>query len=195
MEYIPGHNSWNTSSERNFTTQMSKLHSIKNENFGYGSHNCIGSLPQINDWYDNFSEYYWQSRLRPQLQMAYKQKYLESPEHFVYLEAKLKTFPYEGAVLIHGDLWAGNRLIAKDNMVYLIDPSLSFGQREMDLAMMHLFGGYTNRIFELYNDKMPLQKDWEKRLPMFQLYYLLVHLNIFGRSYLHRVQKILRYYR
>ena len=102
-----------------------------------------------------------------------------------------KAFPKEEACLIHGDLWSGNYIIDPQDNAYLIDPSISFSNREMDIAMMQLFGNYPQVVYKAYNEHLPLNDGWEDRIKYFQLYYLLVHLNIFGSGYLNSVQSIL----
>ena len=76
----------------------------------------------------------------------------------------------------------------------LIDPAVAFAPREMDLGMMQLFGGFPAQLFSIYNEIFPLSDDWKSRIPLWQLYYLLVHLNLFGRGYLSRVEQIVKSY-
>ena len=73
----------------------------------------------------------------------------------------------------------------------LIDPAVSFASREMDLAMMHLFGGFPDRAFLVYDEIFPLPDDWQSRIPLWQLYYLLVHLNLFGSGYFQQTRQII----
>ncbi len=102
--------------------------------------------------------------------------------------------PEESSSLIHGDLWNGNFMIDKNGMPALIDPAVSYASREMDIAMMHLFGGFDPILFETYNETYPLVNNWRDRLPLWQLYYLLVHLNLFGSSYYSRVKDVVDRY-
>ena len=91
-------------------------------------------------------------------------------------------------------MWNGNYLVSDMQEPILIDPAVSFGPREMDLAMMKLFGGFTKDIFADYHEMFPLENKWEDRILIWQLYYLLVHLNIFGSGYLSQVKHIITKY-
>jgi fructosamine-3-kinase len=104
------------------------------------------------------------------------------------------VIPEERPSLIHGDLWNGNYLIAKEGKPVLIDPAVSYGIREMDLAMMHLFGGFSEEVYNVYHELSPLQAGWQDRTSLWQLYYLLVHLNLFGSGYLSQVQTAIKRY-
>ncbi len=103
-----------------------------------------------------------------------------------------EEIPQEPPALLHGDLWSGNYITNEEGLPCLIDPAVCYGPREMDLGMMKLFGGFPEEVFREYNASFPLQPGWEERIPLWQLYYLLVHLNIFGSSYLPQVKNIIK---
>ena len=92
--------------------------------------------------------------------------------------------------LLHGDLWSGNYLVSRQGTPFLIDPSVHYGHAEVDLAMSLLFGGFSSRFYDAYFEVSPKVAGFEKRVALYQLYYLLVHLNLFGRSYYPRVIEI-----
>lgn len=96
---------------------------------------------------------------------------------------------------LDGILWNGNYMVSSRGVAVLIDPAVAFAPREMDLAMMQLFGGFPAEVFEVYNENYPLEYDWKNRTSLWQLYYLLVHLNLFGEGYLHQVEAVLRKYK
>jgi fructosamine-3-kinase len=96
--------------------------------------------------------------------------------------------------LIHGDLWNGNYLISELGEPTLIDPAVAYAPREMDLAMMQLFGGFPSDVYSSYNEEFPLIENWKDRTPIWQLYYLLVHLNLFGSGYFQQVNSIVKRY-
>ena len=96
--------------------------------------------------------------------------------------------------MIHGDLWSGNYLIALNGDPFLIDPSVSFSHPGMDLAMSKLFGGFSSSFYEGYKDSSPLPMPDQAETDLCQLYYLLVHLNLFGSTYASSVRAILRRY-
>lgn len=176
-----------------FARDLAALHRKTTENFGFRSSNYIGSLPQYNESSGSAADFYISQRLQPQLRMA--------SDHGFSLkntDAVLKNIsaeiPEEPPSLIHGDLWSGNYLVNDAGQPCLIDPAVSYGPREMDLSMMKLFGGFGSEVFDHYQNHFALQPGFEKRVPLWQLYYLLVHLNIFGSSYLSQVQNIFRKY-
>lgn len=192
LEYIPeGRQSrdfWNI-----FAENLAALHQNSAPEFGFPSSNYIGSLPQFNNSEVSAADFYIRQRLEPQLRMAEEQGF-----KFDSLGAALKNItaaiPEEPPALIHGDLWSGNYLISEAGLPCLIDPAVSYGPREMDLAMMKLFGGFPEEVFRRYSEIFPLPDGFQDRIPLWQLYYLLVHLNIFGSSYFSQVVAILKKY-
>jgi len=103
-----------------------------------------------------------------------------------------EIFPEEPPALLHGDLWSGNFMINQAGEAVLIDPAVYFGHREMDLGMSQLFGGFHRQFYSAYNEISPLKPGWEKRLDYCNLYPLLVHVNLFGGSYVHSVKQIIK---
>lgn len=176
-----------------FGEQLANMHRITHPRFGFQNSNYIGSLFQQNNYCDTALSFYLSQRLIPQFELAatkgfqfkHKEQFFKELEHLI---------PIEAPSLIHGDLWNGNYLVDTNIEPCLIDPSVSFFHREMDIAMMHLFGGFSPILFESYNHYFPLQDDWQKRLDIWQIYYLLVHLNIFGSSYFRGIDAIIKKY-
>lgn len=165
-----------------FGTQLAALHQTSSEKFGFSENNYIGSLPQQNNWCKTASEFYITQRLEPQIKLARDKNYhLGLTDRFFTTVSGI--IPGEPPSLIHGDLWAGNYLVNSSGNPCLFDPSVAYAPREMDLAMMQLFGGFDQRLFEVYDAKFPLQSGFNERIPIWQLYYLLVHLNLFGTGY------------
>lgn len=173
-----------------FGEQLSNLHQTTSEKFGFSSSNYIGSLPQYNEYRKSAAEFYLSQRLEPQMKMASERGFSFGDLSGFYSNIS-EIIPNEPPALLHGDLWSGNYLINEEGLPCLIDPAVCFGPREMDLGMMKLFGGFPDEVFEVYNDHFKLQQGWEERIPLWQLYYLLVHLNIFGSSYLPQVKSII----
>ncbi|MCG2419501.1 fructosamine kinase family protein [Aequorivita sp. F47161] len=186
MEYMPTGQP-NKDFWKVFAENLASLHKTTNDNFGLDHDNYIGSLPQQNDWCNAASEFYITQRLEPQFKMAADKGF-----HFKKLDVFFKNIseeiPNEPPSLIHGDLWNGNSIISEIGEAVLIDPAVAFAPREMDIAMMNLFGGFSEEVFSNYNAVFPLSKGWKQRIPLWQLYYLLVHLNLFGSGYLQQVQ-------
>ena len=177
-----------------FGHQLNRLHQATQSKFGYTSKNYIGSLPQYNSNCDTWAEFYTTQRLEPQLKLLVQKGHLKgSISKFEKLYNKLENwFPVEPPALLHGDLWSGNFIIGENNKPWLIDPAVYYGHREMDIGMTLLFGGFNERFYEAYNFNYPLESDWSSRVPLTQLYPLMVHANLFeGGGYLKSVESIL----
>lgn len=195
LEWIENDSQNRTSASLDFAEQLLTIHSSTSENFGYGQSNYIGSLKQTNALYSTFEEYYVVSRLEPQLKKAYDHGYFNShniAHHFSNIISS--HIPLESPTLIHGDLWSGNYIMSTNDKCYLIDPSISYSHREMDIAIMHLFGSVPMIVMDRYHSQLPLNDGWKERMDIFQLYYLLVHLNLFGKSYYNSVKRIIEKY-
>ena len=170
----------------NFGTQLAQLHMEQAEIYGHGKPNFIGSLSQSNNQHTTWASFFKEERLRPQLTLAIDQGHLlnKDEELFYSVFKRLSSIlPNDKASPIHGDLWNGNFICAKNETPYLIDPSFAIAHREMDIAMSLLFGGFDDLFYNAYNTVFPLEKEWKSRMSLLQIYYLLVHLNLFGSSY------------
>ena len=180
-----------------FGEQLAQLHQQSESYFGWGHDNYIGSLPQTNNKDKDWAAFYVRERLRPQLVLAAEQAMLskeEIPAGEKMMEVLSELFAGIKPSLLHGDLWGGNYLINKDGAPYLIDPAVYCGHNEVDIAMSRLFGGFGTSFYKAYESSMPLDPLSDDRIRIYQLYYLLVHLNLFGRSYYSGVNAILKYY-
>lgn len=176
-----------------FGEGLAELHRQTASAFGLDRDNFIGSLPQRNHQHQEWADFYREERLRPQVQMALEQGLLwpGAAAQFDCLYAQLPHLcPEEPPALTHGDLWSGNFLVAKDGAPVLIDPAVSYAHREMDLGMSLLFGGFAPAFYEAYEGTYPTAPGFRKRAGIYKLYYLLVHVNLFGRSYTGAVQDI-----
>ena len=188
LEYIPAGAS-NDKPWEAFSSNLVKLHKTSNPYFGLDHNNYIGSLHQSNANLSSASEFYITQRLEPQFKLASENGFNFKDLNIFYKNLS-NEIPVEPPSLIHGDLWNGNHLISSKNEAVLIDPAVAFAPREMDLAMMQLFGGFPGSIFDHYEDLFPLTGNWKIRIPIWQLYYLLVHLNLFGSGYFPQVNSI-----
>ena len=176
-----------------FGEQLAQLHQTTKTNFGYTTTNYIGELPQHNDTEVTAANFYIHQRLEPQLKLAQQKNYkLSSVEAFLLEIPSL--IPNRPPSLVHGDLWSGNYLFHSKKGFYLIDPAISYSLAEFDLAMMQLFGGFPSSVFEAYRNSVDASKLQLKHLDLFKLYYLLVHLNLFGQSYFSACQNIINKY-
>ena len=176
-----------------FAVALAKLHQNQSKQFGLEFNNYIGRLAQYNlPQKASALEFYIDLRLEPQFKLA-RQNGFEFKDLDNFFKNIETIIPKERASLIHGDLWAGNHLFTP-TQACIFDPAIGYAPREMDLAMMKLFGGYSQEIFEIYDDIFPLESDWNSRIPLWQLYYILVHLNLFGSSYYGQAKQIISQY-
>jgi fructosamine-3-kinase len=159
---------------------LARLHRHTGPRFGWHRDNYIGLAPQINGWCDDWAEFFRERRLRPQAAKAG----IELPA----LPLLQNHRPQPS--LLHGDLWAGNAGFIEEGPV-VFDPAVYYGDREADLAMTELFGGFPREFYAAYDQAYPLEPGYEKRKHLYNLYHLLNHLNLFGSSYLGQVKATL----
>ncbi|MEM1123646.1 MAG: fructosamine kinase family protein, partial [Bacteroidota bacterium] len=179
----------------NLGQALAKLHQVTTDQFGWSENNFIGSLPQSNQLYNHWLDFYIEERLMPQFELAQKRQLLskkEIPTAKILLQKGQHLFQNIQPALLHGDLWSGNYLIDKNGMPYLIDPAAYFGHAEVDLAMTRLFGGFGPAFYNAYYEVNPPQIGESRRRQWYQLYYLLVHLNLFGGQYYQSVVRTLQ---
>ena len=192
LEFIPPSNPNNAFWEV-FGQKLALMHKQTHSKFGLDFDNYIGSLHLDNTQNKNWTEFFIQNRLQAQLSIGNFSGTLLSD--FDKLFQKLPNlFPNERPALLHGDLWSGNFLAKNGDTPMLIDPAIYYGNREMDIAMSKLFGGFNSDFYFAYNESHPLENGWEERIQICNLYPLLVHVNLFGGSYRNQVKNILSYY-
>jgi fructosamine-3-kinase len=173
---------------------LANLHAHTADQFGLTFDNYIGSLPQANYRYENWADFFIHSRLKPQIDRAKKHQLLfqSSLSKFEKLFTQLNgLFPREKPAFIHGDLWSGNLMTDHEGLPALVDPAVYFGHREMELAFTQLFGGFDPIFLQSYQEVHGLEPGYEERFELYNLYPLLVHLNLFGSSYRLQIEGIL----
>jgi fructosamine-3-kinase len=177
---------------------LAALHRAGAPGFGLDHDNFIGSLPQENAPCPTWAAFYAERRLLPQLRRAVDQGRAPTAwiQEFDRLAGKLDALvgPAEPPARLHGDLWGGNLHADERGHPVLIDPAVYGGHREVDLAMLALFGGVSERFYDAYDEAYPLDPGWSRRVPLYQLYPLLVHVNLFGMSYGGQVERALQRY-
>ena len=177
---------------------LAALHRASPAAFGLDHDNFIGSLAQSNRAHPTWAEFFRSERLEPQLRLARDAGRLSHAlaRGFDRLFARLVELagPEEPPARLHGDLWGGNLHVGADGAPCLIDPAAYGGHREVDLAMMRLFGGFSERVFGAYAEAFPLAPGHAERVPLYQLYPLLVHVNLFGGGYAASVASALERY-
>lgn len=180
---------------QDFGYALAQIHKINAVQYGLDHDNYMGALPQHNLFHDDWVSFFIEERLDNQVRLAINNKRL-GKEHIVtfqHLYAQLNHFfPPEKPSLLHGDLWNGNVLVSEKGNACLIDPAVYFGHREVDLAMSILFGGFTNDFYASYQDAFPMETGWRERMDVYNLYPLLIHLNLFGSGYLSSILSVLK---
>lgn len=194
LEYIDqksrSKNYWQKLGER-----LAVLHRCFFTQFGLEHDNYVGSLRQHNQQSPSWIHFFIEQRLNVQLKLAVDNGL--APGHwrqgFERLYSRLSSLlPEEKPALLHGDLWRGNLITDEKGEPCLIDPAVYYGNRESDLAMTKLFGGFDRDFYNAYQATFPLQAGYRERVDIYNLYPLLVHVNLFGGSYVHSVEGILR---
>jgi len=164
---------------------LAQAHRKPGPRFGWQRDNYIGATPQANGWSDNWAQFWRDRRMQPQLELARKRGF-SLPDISTELLKGHRPQPS----LLHGDLWSGNVSFMPGGPV-VFDPAIYYGDREADLAMTELFGGFPPEFYSSYQEAYPLDAGYEKRKHLYNLYHLLNHLNLFGRSYLGQVEETL----
>jgi len=179
---------------------LARLHRHNNDSFGWHRDNFIGKTPQPNPRLADWSEFFLWHRLGFQLDRLNEQ-YPEAgwsgfqTPLFESWQRRFHDHKPEPA-LIHGDLWSGNAAMTQGAKPVIFDPAVHYADRECDLAMTRLFGGFSERFYQAYESTWPLPEGHAQRLPYYQLYHLLNHANLFGGGYLARshteIQQLLK---
>jgi protein-ribulosamine 3-kinase len=182
-------------SEQCFGEQLARLHRHTQDQFGWFRDNTIGLTPQRNNLTDNWIAFYREHRLGFQVELAVANGYgAELADLVAKLADRLQDLFADHepqASLLHGDLWGGN-WGSVDGEPVTFDPAVYFGDRESDIAMTMLFGGFGRAFYEAYERSWPMAAGHVQRMKLYQLYHVLNHLNLFGRSYIGRAMDLLR---
>jgi protein-ribulosamine 3-kinase len=185
----------NRSSAAALGEALAQLHRTTGPRFGWPGDNFIGTNPQENAWRDNWALFYADRRLRPQLRMAVlrgmERKLADQGES---LAGRLSAFflDYRPVPsLLHGDLWGGNAAALPDGTPVIFDPAAYYGDRETDIAMSELFGGFPETFYAAYREAWPLDAGYETRKTLYNLYHVLNHFNLFGAGYLGQARRMI----
>ncbi len=175
--------------------QLAELHRHTKDKFGWYRDNTIGLTAQHNQWSDNWLNFFREQRLGFQLRLAERNGFSgELQSAGAKLQENLEALfrDYEPAAsLLHGDLWGGN-WAATEGEPIIFDPAVYYGDRESDIAMTQLFGGFGRNFYSAYEESWPMEAGHEDRIRLYQLYHVLNHLNLFGRGYLGRSMQLIR---
>lgn len=193
LEWLEAHNK-SKNFWKNFGEGLVTLHRQTQDSFGWTEDNYVGSLHQSNLPASTWSLFYAGQRILPLVKQLCVNGHMTSQD--MQLSEKLcdrldGLFPKEPPALLHGDLWSGNFMpCTKGPAIY--DPAIYYGHREMDLGMSLLFGGFADEFYDVYENAWPLEKGWRQRIPLTQLYPLLVHACLFGGHYIETARTVIR---
>jgi protein-ribulosamine 3-kinase len=191
LEYI---NLQNKNCDKQLGGNLAKMHAKRQQKFGFDNDNYIGSTEQINTFCDNWIEFYKENRLLKQLKISQQKSNAIDAKNLIELCDRLDIFfvdytPYP--TLLHGDLWAGNYACDENKQPVIFDPACYYGDREADIAMSELFGGFDSSFYKAYNDTLPLDDGYKTRKKLYNLYHILNHYNLFGGSYANTANRII----
>jgi len=175
--------------------QLANLHAYSQKIPGFQQDNFIGRSPQKNHCNGNWKEFFWQRRLLPQWELAVQRGIPNTTKPLWQKLEILWPAPLEGsstqASLLHGDLWSGNVLVSNNGEPVVIDPAVYYGDAEADLSLTYLFGGFSAAFYQAYHEIRPKSEGFARRQKVYQLYHLLNHFNLFGKSYTQSVESCL----
>ena len=174
---------------------IAQLHRVTGDSFGWAEDNFIGATAQRNAPHPSWPHFFGDRRLRPQLQLALQNgmdKALVAKGYAVIEPIGGLFIDYQPAPsLLHGDLWSGNAAQCRDGTPVIFDPACYYGDRETDIAMAELFGGFPASFYAAYRAAWPLDPGYEARKPLYNLYHILNHFNLFGSAYLGQAQRMI----
>ena len=174
---------------------LAELHRIEGRRFGWHRDNFIGNSPQCNEEDSDWSRFFASRRLAPQIQEArkrgFKGRFIADGERLLEELPALFVGYKPKPSLLHGDLWSGNAARDDSGKLALFDPAVHYGDRESDLAMMQLFGGFPTDMYAAYEEAWPLERGFERRRTLYQLYHVLNHMNLFGSGYQPQAERMI----
>ena len=190
-------NTYDSSSDEELGKGLALIHKQTNTNYGFYADNYCGASKQNNAWNTDWVDFYGKQRLGHILKLSNQVRNIPSEQRRTYEKLILKLpelIPDDARPsLIHGDLWSGNYMHTKIKPA-LIDPAAYYANREMEMGIMSLFGGFSNGFWAAYNEIFPLPNDWESRNKLYQLYHVLNHYYLFGGAYGQQAYQIAKYY-
>ena len=174
--------------------QLAELHAHTQTRYGLDHDNFIGTLTQRNTLTDSAYAFFFEQRLLPQAGQALYSGLLDNRTYDALFRLRDRLpdlLPNDRPALLHGDLWTGNVLITEAGQPAVVDPAVSYGLRESELAFTYLFGGFDTRFYDAYTELFPLEPGFDERVAIYNLYPLLVHVNLFGSGYVSGVERVL----
>ena len=195
MEYV-ALKAMNSATQKQLGEQLARLHQKQQDYFGWHHDNYIGSNEQKNTRSDNWVSFWQEQRLNEQLKQAADNGYTGTIQQLGKVLIQLIPEFFMGyqpqPSLLHGDLWGGNAASDAEGQAVIYDPACYYGDREADIAMTELFGGYGADFYNAYNDVWALDSGYRSRKKLYNLYHILNHLNLFGSGYLHQAEGMMQ---
>ncbi len=192
LEYIPMRS---TQNQALLGQQLAQMHRATAASFGWEVDNTIGSTPQPNTRCDDWVEFWSQRRLGFQLHLAARKgagaRLQQDGERLLHRLPVFFSSYRPAASLLHGDLWGGNHAADPHRQPVIYDPATYYGDRETDIAMTELFGGFSKEFYSAYNNVWPLDPGYAVRRTLYNLYHILNHYNLFGGGYLSQAQSMI----
>jgi len=175
---------------------LALLHQQTSQQFGFTSENVIGKSLQTNLQNDSWLEFYSQQRLGTQFKLAKEHGFFNSfafeAEALMHVLPDLLGNHHPAPSILHGDLWSGNVACDSLGIPTIFDPAIYYGDRECDIAMTELFGGFSSHFYAAYNDVYPLDEGYKKRKELYNLYHVLNHANLFGGTYIKQSKSMMQ---
>lgn len=195
LEYLEGSHTLNN--DEKLGRGLAKMHQFTHSQFGFYNDNYCGATQQNNSWKNNWTEFFRDNRLQFLLNLIESERPLPLDEQKIYekLISRISGLIPDKSVpgLIHGDLWSGNYMISEKGPA-LIDPASYYADREMEFAIMTMFGGFSQQFYGAYNEVNPLPVEWRHRNNLYQLYHVLNHYYLFGGGYRNQALQIAKSY-
>ena len=183
---------------QDFGSSLAEMHkNNSNPSYGLDHNNYIGKLPQVNDFKEDWIDFFIQLRLEYQLKLAVQNSLVDSSfvnRYRKFYELLPTLLPIDQPALLHGDMWSGNVMVDSEGYVCLIDPAVYYGHREIELAFTQMFGGFDHEFYSSYQEAYPLESGFDERVAIYNIYPHMVHVNLFGTSYLGGVESVLGRY-
>lgn len=194
LEYIRMGSS-SAKSDAQLGEQLAAMHQLKFPFYGWQQNNTIGSTQQVNTQSNDWVNFWATHRLGFQLKLAQNNGYgghlISSGEQLLNSLSVFFADYYPHPSLLHGDLWGGNAAVDSSNTPFIFDPACYYGDRETDIAMTELFGGFDSHFYSAYNGQFPLDAGYSVRKKLYNLYHILNHLNLFGSGYQQQAQSLI----
>lgn len=172
--------------------KLAQLHRTTSDQYGFFEDNWIGANPQSNTWEGDWPTFFRERRLRPQFELAARAgiRFQQTEELLDKIESLLSGHRPK-ASLLHGDLWSGNVGFTPDGGPLVFDPASYYGDRETDIAFSEYFGGFSPEFYQAYAAEWPMESGYKTRRPLYNLYHVLNHANLFGSSYVSQAQQMI----